>query len=77
MGFKNIRRKIHPVDPFNTPYRVSVPTEKKCEVILREKMEKVKEFKYLGTVLCKYGDGKKNKRAVEGIESFARVVRER
>ena len=30
-----------------------------CEVVLGERMEEVKEFKYLGTVLCK--DGRKNK----------------
>ena len=39
---------------FNTPYRVSVPAGRRCEVILGE-MEEVKKFKYLGTVLYKHG----------------------
>ena len=38
---------------FNTSYRMSVPAVGRCEVVLGEKME-VKEFKYLGTVLCKH-----------------------
>ena len=38
------RREIEAVD-FNTPYRVSVPAVRRCEVILGgEKMEEVKEF---------------------------------
>ena len=45
------RRKVEVVD-FNTLEKVSLPVEK-CEVVLgRVKMEEVKEFKYLGTVLC-------------------------
>ena len=50
------RRKLEVVD-FNTPYRVSVPAVGRCEVVPGgKKMEEVKEFKYLGTVLCKHGE---------------------
>ena len=28
----------------------------RCEAVLGEKMEEVKEFKYLETVLCKHGE---------------------
>ena len=42
------------VDDFD---RVSVTAIGRCEIVLRrEKMEEVKEFKYLGTVLCKHGE---------------------
>ena len=35
---------------------MSVPAVGRCEVVLgRERMEEVKELKYLGTVLCKHG----------------------
>ena len=45
-----IERRIIEVINFNTPYRVSVPTVGRCEVVLGgEKMEEVQEFKYLGT----------------------------
>ena len=47
------RREVKWVD-VNTPSRVSVPAVGRCEVVLGEKMEEVKEFKYLGTVLCKH-----------------------
>ena len=44
---------------FSTPYRVSVPAVRKCEVVLRgERMEEMK-VKYLGRVLCKHGSWKK------------------
>ena len=33
-----------------------MPAVGRCEIVLGEKMEEVKEFKYLGTVLCKYGE---------------------
>ena len=48
------RREVEMVD-FNIPYRVSVPAIGKCKVVLGEKMEEVKEFKYLGTLQCKHG----------------------
>ena len=42
-------REVEVVD-FNTPYWVSMPTIGRCEVALAgEKMEEVKEYKYLGT----------------------------
>ena len=64
-----------------TPYRVSVD---RCEVVLgREKMEEVKEFKYLITVVCKHGamEGEIiRERAVTGkcvIGSLARIMKGR
>ena len=39
---------------FSTPYRVSVSAVGRCEVLLGEKMEEVKEFNYLRT--CKLGE---------------------
>ncbi len=36
-------------------YRVNVPVAESCEIVLgRESMEGVQEFKYFGTVLCRY-----------------------
>ena len=69
------RREVEVVD-FNTPCRVSVPAVERYEVTLGEKMEEVKEFQYLGTVLGKHGEmeGEIRKRAVKGrcvIGSFA------
>ena len=50
------RRKVVMAD-FNTSYWVSEPTVGMCEAVLEGgKMEEVKEFKYLGTVLCKHGE---------------------
>ena len=35
---------------FSTPNRVVVPAERRCKIVLGdERMEEVKEFKYLGT----------------------------
>ena len=71
------RREVKGVD-FNTPYRVSVPPIGRCEVVLGEKMEEVKEFTYLGTVLCKQGEMEGKIRDVKGrcvIGSLARVMR--
>ena len=47
---------------FSTSYRVSVSIAGKCKVLLGEKMEEMKMLKYLGTVLWKHGDGRKNKK---------------
>ena len=50
---------------FITPYGVSVPAVRRCEVLLGgEIMEAAKEIKYLGIVLCKHGEmeGKKHER---------------
>ena len=41
---------------FSIHYWVIVPAVGKCEVLLRERMEEVKEFKSMGTMLCKYGE---------------------
>ena len=50
------RRKVEVVN-FNTSYKVSVPATGRCEVVLGgEKMEEVKECKYLETDVCKHGD---------------------
>ena len=44
------RREVEVVD-FDTPYRVNVPVDESCEIVMGgEKMEVVKEYKYLGTV---------------------------
>ena len=48
------RREVEVVD-LSTIYRVSVPAVGRCEVVLGEKMEEVKELKYLITVLYKHG----------------------
>ncbi len=49
------RREEEVID-FSTAYRVRLPPVAKCRIILgSEEMEKVGEFKYLGTVLCKHG----------------------
>ena len=48
------RRELEVVD-FDTPYWMSMPAVGRREVVLGEKIEEVKEFKYLGTVLCKHG----------------------
>ena len=76
------RREVEVVD-FSAPYRLSVPTVGRCEVALgEEKMEDVNKFKYLGTVLCKYGgmEGEIRERAVKGrcvIRPLARIMRGR
>ncbi len=48
-------REVEVID-FNTAYRVRLPAVTVCRIMLgSEKMEKVSEFKYMGTVLCKHG----------------------
>ena len=50
------RKKIEMVN-FTNPYRASVPVNERCEIALGdERMEVVKEFKYLVTVLSKHGE---------------------
>ncbi len=57
------RRDIEVVD-FGNLYRVSVPMEERCEIVMGgERMEVVKEFKYLGTVFSKHR-GKEVKRGL-------------
>ena len=66
-------------------YKVSVPAVRRCEVVLSlrgEKMKAMKEFMYLGTVLCKHGgmEGEVRERAVKDrdvIGSLARIMRGR
>ncbi len=41
---------------FSNSFWGSVPVAGRCEVDVGERMEKVKGFKYLETVLCKHGD---------------------
>ncbi len=76
------RREVEVVDFWN-PYRVSVPVNERCEIAMGgERMEVVKEFKYLGTVLIKHGEmeGEVRERAVKGrsvIGSLALYLLER
>ncbi len=50
------RKEVEIVN-FGNPYRVSVPVDERCELVMGgERMEVVKEFKYFGTVLSKHGD---------------------
>ncbi len=55
---------------FGNPCRVSTPVDERCEIVMGgERMEVVKEFKYLGTVLSKHGgmEGEvRERRAVKG-----------
>ncbi len=42
---------------FVNPYRLSGPVDDRCEIVMGgERMEVVKQFKYLGTVLSKLGE---------------------
>ena len=71
------RRQVEALQ-FSTPYRVNVPVAENCEIFLGgEKMEVVKEFKYLGTVLCKHGemDGEIRARAVKGRSAIGALDR--
>ncbi len=68
---------------FGNPYRMSVPMDERFEIVMGgERMEVVKEFKYLGTVLSKDREmeGEVRERAVKGrsvIGSLARVMKRR
>ncbi len=76
------RREVEVVD-FGNPYRVNVPVDKRCEIVIRgERVEVVEKFKYLGTVLSKHGEmeGEVMERAVKGrsvIGSLARAMKGR
>ena len=73
------RRKTEVVK-FCQPYRVRMENESGCKIIMGGKcLEEVKEFKYLGTMLCKYGsmEGKVRERAVKGrqvVGSLSRIM---
>ncbi len=62
---------------------MSVPVEERCELVLGgERMEVLREFKYLGTVFSKNEEmeGEVRERTVKGrsaIGSLARVMKER
>ncbi len=60
-------REVEMVD-FGNPYRVSVPEDERCETVMGgERMEVVKETKYLGTVLSKHRKMEEvRERAVKG-----------
>ncbi len=68
---------------FGNQYRVCVLVDDRCETVMGgEKMEVVKEFKYLGTVLSTDGEmeGEVRERAVKGrsvIGSLGRVMKGR
>ena len=62
------RRKTEVID-FGRPYRVRLENESSCRITMGGQcLEEVKEFKYLGTMLCKYGsmEGEVRERAVKG-----------
>merc|ERR1712071_700996 len=50
------RRETEVID-FDRQYRIRLENECKCNISMGggERLEEVSEFKYLGTVLCKYG----------------------
>lgn len=66
-----------------TPYKVRMLTRTGCGIYLRgERMEKVKEFKQLGSVLCIHGsmEGEIRDTAVKGkqvIGSLQRILKGR
>ena len=68
---------------FECPYRVRVECPKELDIRLNgEIMEEVDEFKYLGSILCKYGsmEGETRERAVQGrkvVGSLGRMMKER
>ncbi len=62
---------------------MGIECEKKCKIILNgEAMEKVNEFKYLGSVMCKHGgtEGETRERALQGkkvVGSLGRIMKGR
>ena len=76
------RRKSE-VIKFAKPYRVKQESELGCNIIIEgTKLEEVREFKYLGSMLCKYGsmEGEIRERAVKGrqaIGTLGRIMRGR
>ncbi len=61
------RKEVEVVN-FGNPYRVSVPVDERCEVVMGgERMKVVKDFKYLETPLSKHGEKEEVRvRAVKG-----------
>lgn len=54
-------RKVVEVCDYSMPHRVNVPVAGRCEVFLEgERMEEIKEFRYLRVMLLKHGQGKRN-----------------
>ena len=76
------RRKSEIIQ-FADQYRMRVESQKQCKIMMNEQiMEEVNEFKYLGSVLCKYGsmEGEIRERALQGrkgVRSLGRMMRER
>jgi len=76
------RRKSEIIQ-FADQYRMRVESQKQCKIMMNEQiMEEVSEFKYLGSVLCKYGsmEGEIRERALQGrkvVGSLGRMMRER
>ena len=76
------RKKSEVID-FGKPYRVNRQSVLNCRIEMGgELLEEVREFKYLGTVLCKYGsmEGEIRERAVQVrkvIGSLGRIMKGR
>ena len=76
------RRKTEVIE-FDRQYRIRLENERVCKIVLDGKfLEEVNEFKYLGTVLCKYGsmEGEVRERAVKGrqvVGSLGRIMKGR
>jgi len=76
-------RRENEVIEFDKKYRVRQENESKCNIRMGgEQLEEVREFKYLGTTLCKYGsmEGEIRERAVKGrqvVGSLNRIMRSR
>ncbi len=76
-------RAREPTIDFAKPYRVGSEAILRYKIWLgKEKMEKVNEFKYLGTILCKHGsmEGEIRGRTVKGRQvmgALERVMKER
>ncbi len=68
---------------FASQYRMRAENQRQCKIRMNGQiMEEVNEFKYLGSILCKYGsmDGEIRERATQGrkvIGSLGQVMRER
>jgi len=76
-------RRMSDIIDFARPYRVNEQSELECKINMDGvRLEEVREFKYLGTILCKHGsmDGEIRERAVQGrrvIGSLGRIMKGR